>query len=175
VKVYVKIIGYISPISWEAPCGRLCMKFRTGGRLQVVINCAIFFCNQLRGFQLYRGVEFLAVCVAPLIQCCTAGCLWYSVYGMYSYCDAVIDIWLQSCRENRNSGVSHVGIGWGKWPNEVLTVRLSVHHHTVFNNALYILVTSLRWLATFWRCLQQDFFLAHVNPNLSAQFTSTCK
>jgi len=46
------------PFCREAPHGRICMKFCTGGRLADVISCAKFYLNQVRGFD-YVGVEFL--------------------------------------------------------------------------------------------------------------------
>jgi len=45
-----KNFRYISPICREAPNGRICTKFCTGGQLADAITCFKFCVNRLRGF-----------------------------------------------------------------------------------------------------------------------------
>jgi len=50
-----KILGNISPIYPETPCGRICIKFCTGERLADVINSAKFYLNWVRSLDSVGG------------------------------------------------------------------------------------------------------------------------
>jgi len=54
----IKILAYISPVYPEPPCGRICIKFCTGGRLTDIINRAKFYLGQVRGFDSVGGQIF---------------------------------------------------------------------------------------------------------------------
>ena len=88
--------GYISRICQEAPRGRICTKFGTGGRLPDVINCAIFFGNRFRDLHSVGGSNFALVHwlgLSPLIQCCATAHLWCT-------CDSILHIYSDKTAES---------------------------------------------------------------------------
>jgi len=80
-KVYLtpKNFSYISSLCREAPNGRICTKFCTGGRPADVITCFKFFIDRLRDIGSARGriLPFSIDSLLLLTQLCATAHLWF--------------------------------------------------------------------------------------------------